>query len=233
MTFKRSNIRGVHAPFAALFLIGVAASGAGMALAAGSKLPAPGTYALQRIQRIPDAVLLDADGKPALLSTVVRGAVTALGFFYSRCVDPAGCPVAWSVFETMRKEAASDQLINSKLRLVFVSLDPTHDTAAVMRFLQKSENDAASLPWIFLTSRSQEELAPLLENMGQEISFEIDAEEKRTGVVNHMLKVFLIDPNGWVREIYTTAFLTSESLLNDARTLALEYPEANNRSDAR
>ena len=69
--------------------------------------------------------------------------------------------------------------------------------------------------------------------MGQEISFETDAEEKRTGVVNHMLKVFLIDPNGWVREIYTTAFLTSESLLNDARTLALEYPEANNRSEAR
>ena len=232
MTLKRSKTKGVHAPFAVLFLISAAASGAEMALPAVSKFPAPGTYTLQRIQRVPDAVLLDADEKPALLSAAVRGAVTALGFFYGHCVDPAGCPVAWSAFETLRREAASDQLLNSKLRLVFVSLDPTHDTPAVMRFLQKSENDAASLPWIFLTSRSQEELAPLLESMGQEISFETDAKGKRTGVINHMLKVFLIDPNGWVREIYTTAFLTSESLLNDARTLALAHPEANNRSEA-
>ncbi|MGE4173633.1 MAG: hypothetical protein AB7F41_14265, partial [Methylocystis sp.] len=51
---------------------------------------------------------------------------------------------------------------------------------------------------------------------------------KRTGVINHMLKVFLIDPKGWVREIYSTAFLTPDGLLNDARTLAMEFPDARN-----
>ncbi len=36
-----------------------------------------------------------------------------------------------------------------------------------------------------------------------------------------------------VREIYTTAFLTPQSLLNDARTLALEFPTARNGVAAR
>ena len=62
---------------------------------------------LQRIQRVPDAQLLDADDRPTALSVATRGAITALAFFYGHCVDPAGCPVAWSSFETLRKEAAT------------------------------------------------------------------------------------------------------------------------------
>lgn len=195
-------------------------------------LPVPGTYTLQRIQRVPEAQLLDADEKPAALSTATRGAITALAFFYGHCADPMGCPVAWATFEELQKAAAGDPLLQSRLRLVFVSIDPTHDTPAVMRLLQKSQNAARSPPWAFLTSRSQSDLAPLLASMGQEIAFEADASGRRTGVVNHILKVFLIDPQGWVREIYTTAFLTSDNLLNDARTLAMAHPEASNRREA-
>ncbi len=196
-------------------------------------LPAPGSYALQRIQRTPDALLLDAEGKPAALSLVTRGAVTALAFFYAHCVDPTGCPVAWSTFETVQQEASVDPALQNKLRLAFVSLDPTHDGPAVMRLLQKAKNGAAAIPWRFLTSRSDAELAPLLRALGQDIAFERDAAGRRGGAINHMLKVFLIDPDGLVREIYTTAFLTPQSLLNDARTLALEFPNARNSMEAR
>jgi cytochrome oxidase Cu insertion factor (SCO1/SenC/PrrC family) len=194
-----------------------------------ARLPAPGTYLLQRIQRTPQASLLDAEGRAAQLSASTRGAVTALGFFYGHCADPAGCPVAWSTFETARREADADALLKSKLRLVFVSLDPEHDTPNVLRLLRSGEATSESaIPWEFLTSRSYDELAPLLREMGQDISFATDSTGHRTGVINHMLKVFLIDPDGWVREIYTTAFLTPESLLNDARTLAMAHPEASN-----
>lgn len=237
MNGRRAKTKGVRAPFLAfaiaLSLATPRAWGAQTAVATGSNLPAPGTYALQRIQRVPEARLLDADDKPIALSAATRGAVTALAFFYGHCVDPAGCPVAWSAFEALRREAADDPLLRARLRLVFVSLDPTHDTPTVMRLLQNSERADASPPWEFLTSRSQSDLAPLLASMGQDIGVETDASGKRTGVVNHMLKVFLIDPEGWVREIYTTAFLTSDSLLNDARTLAMAHPEASNRNEAR
>ena len=229
--------KGALAPFAAFSLVltlaSAPASGAETPTPMVSNLPVPGTYALQRIQRVPEAQLLDADDRPTALSVATRGAITALAFFYGHCVDPAGCPVAWSAFEALQKEAASDPLLRDRLRLVFVSLDPAHDTPTVMRLLQKSENAGALPPWRFLTSRSQSDLAPLLASMGQDIAFETDAAGNRTGVVNHMLKVFLIDPEGWAREIYTTAFLSSDNLINDARTLAMAHPEASNRNEAR
>ncbi|MGA8172786.1 MAG: SCO family protein [Methylocystis sp.] len=236
MTEPRAQARGARAPFVAAFfaLLLATAPGRGAdASPAVSNLPAPGTYTLQRIQRVPEALLLDADDKPTPLSAATRGAITALAFFYGHCVDPTGCPVAWSAFETLQKEAANDPLLRGRLRLVFVSLDPAHDTPSVMRLLRNAENAEGLPPWRFLTSRSQSDLAPLLARMGQDIAFEVDSGGKRTGVVNHMLKVFLIDPDGWAREIYTTAFLSADSLLNDARTLAAANPEASNQSGAR
>jgi len=231
---QRRKAKGAIAPFAALSLALTLATaparGVEKLAPTVSNLPVPGTYTLQRIQRVPEAQLLDADGKPVALSASTRGAITALAFFYGHCVDPAGCPVAWSAFEALQKEAASDPLLRGRLRLVFVSLDPTHDTPMAMRVLQKSENAETLPPWRFLTSRSQSDLAPLLASMGQDIAFETDAAGKPTGIVNHMLKVFLIDPDGWAREIYTTAFLSADSLLNDARTLAMAHPEASDQS---
>jgi cytochrome oxidase Cu insertion factor (SCO1/SenC/PrrC family) len=194
---------------------------------AALKLPAPGSYVLRPIQRVPVASLLDATGKPAPLSAYTRGAVTALGFFYSRCADPLGCPVAWSTFEETRKQAETDPLLRGRLRLVFISLDPARDTPSVMRMLETQER-GGGVPWAFLTGASETEMTPLLAAMGQNIAYETGRAGKRTGAINHMLKVFLIDPEGWVREIYSTAFLTPEGLLNDARTLAMEFPDASN-----
>jgi protein SCO1 len=206
---------------AALFLL--AQTGA----LAADNLPAPGSYKLQRIQRVPDASLLDEAAAPANIAAHTRGAVTALGFFYGHCADPTGCPVAWSVFEAAREAARRDPLLASRLRLVFVSLDPERDTPAVLRLLQTNEKGReGDAPWSFFTSASERELTPLLKAMGQDVGYEADAAGKRTGALNHMLKVFLVDPDGWVREIYSTAFLTPESLLNDARTLAMEFPDA-------
>jgi hypothetical protein len=34
-----------------------------------------------------------------------------------------------------------------------------------------------------------------------------------------VLKVFLVDRRGWVREIYTTSFLQPQMVLNDIETL--------------
>jgi protein SCO1 len=221
MRRRRTFAGGALAPlaFAALFALCGSA-----ALAA--KLPKPGSYALARIQRAPEAELLDAEGRRMRLSSVTNGAVTALAFFYSHCQDPAGCPVAWSAFEAARKDAGEDPLLNGRLRLVFVSLDPERDSPSVLKLLQESEGREAGVPWTFLTAPSRGGLAPLLQAMGQDVAPDVDAAGARTGALNHMLKVFLIDPEGWTREIYSAAFLTPENLLNDARTLALEFAGA-------
>ena len=95
------------------------------------------------------------------------------------------------------------------------------------------ERSDAGAPWLFLTAPSRSELTPLLQAMGQDVALEIDAKGAKTGALNHMLKVFLIDPEGWTREIYTVAFLTPENLLNDARTLAMEFPARRQRREGR
>jgi CheY-like chemotaxis protein len=129
--------------------------------------------------------------------------------------------------ELVRK-IKTDPLLKGRLRLVFVSVDPVRDTPSVLRMLETQER-GGDVPWVFLTGASEAEMTPLLAAMGQDIAHETDRAGKRTGTINHMLKVFLIDPEGWVREIYSTAFLTPEGLLNDLRTLAMEFPHANNR----
>lgn len=239
MTFGDKITKGVRAPFILLATAGIwltAAANVRCAEAVAptvANLPPAGSYVLQRIQRVPEAQLLDADGKPVALSSYVSGAVTALGFFYGHCEDAAGCPVAWSTFEAARKAAASDALLEGRLRLLFVSLDPARDTPAVLRLLGAAEQDGRAPPWLFLTGPSEREIAPLLQAMGQDTGYEVDRAGRRTGVINHMLKVFLIDPQGWVREIYSTAFLTPENLLNDARTLALAFPDTHNKPKER
>jgi protein SCO1 len=40
--------------------------------------------------------------------------------------------------------------------------------------------------------------------------------------LHHMLKMFLIDAHGEVREIYTLIFLQPQVIFNDIKTLALE-----------
>lgn len=189
---------------------------------ATQNLPAPGTYALPRIQQTPRASLLDTNGAEVLTDEKMRGALTLMGFFYAHCEDEAGCPVAWSVFESVRESAQRDPLLSGRLQLAFVSIDPQRDTPAVLRLLQESEKGTDStVPWSFFTSASEASLVPFLKAMGQDVDYAVDADGRRSGALQHMLKVFLIDQNGWVREIYSTGFLTPEAALNDARTLAL------------
>ena len=53
-------------------------------------------------------------------------------------------------------------------------------------------------------------------------SLVLDAYGRPAGPLAHVLKVFLIDARGVVREIYTTSYLYPEVILNDIKTLRLE-----------
>jgi len=63
------------------------------------------------------------------------------------------------------------------------------------------------------------------------VSVETDPRGRPTRVLHHMLKVFLIDTRGVVREIYSLAYLQPDVMLNDIRTLAmLPRPGSNKMS---
>jgi protein SCO1 len=77
--------------------------------------------------------------------------------------------------------------------------------------------------WYFLTTRSARELMPLVEGFGQDVRYTVD---RSSGTprreLAHVLKVFLIDRAGYIREIYTSTFLHPQTVLNDIETLTLE-----------
>jgi hypothetical protein len=83
--------------------------------------------------------------------------------------------------------------------------------------------EEGGLRWFFLTTPSAEDLMPLLEGFGQDVRYSVNRSTGRPmRELSHVLKVFLIDPAGYVREIYSSAFLHPRSILNDIRTLLLE-----------
>lgn len=186
--------------------------------------PAPGSYQLQRIMGTPEGPVLDSDGSLHRLSEFTRGKVTLFSFIYTYCSDAKGCPLAYETLHSLRQSIARDPALRAKVRFVSMSFDPRNDTPETMRLYGDAEmRDQRALRWHFLTTRSGKELAPLLEGFGQDVS--VAAEQppgQRVPVLQHMLKVFLIDAHGQVREIYSTSFLQPAVLLGDIRTLLME-----------
>jgi cytochrome oxidase Cu insertion factor (SCO1/SenC/PrrC family) len=181
--------------------------------------PAPGTYQLQRIQRAPDAVLHDASNRQRRLAAFTRGKVTLLTFFYAYCVDEWGCPFAYRTMVGLR-ERLTERGHAGQVRFVSISFDPTNDTPDVLRLY--SGHLKSGLAWEFLTARSVGELLPLLEDFGQDVSVEKDVRGQPTRTINHMLKLFLIDRDGVVREIYALDYLHPAMMINDIETLLME-----------
>ncbi|MCI1191020.1 SCO family protein [Calidifontimicrobium sp. SYSU G02091] len=184
--------------------------------------PAPGTYRLPPIQQAADGWVLDGDWLPRRLSRYTRGALTLLSFVYTYCIDPIGCPLAFETFVDLRERVRADPLLKGRVRLVSLSFDPTHDTPAQMQLYGGAYARDRDVPWAFLTTYSVRFLKPILDGFGQDVEVELDADGQPTRTLTHLLKVFLIDERGRVREIYSAAFLQPEVMLNDLRTLALE-----------
>jgi len=184
--------------------------------------PPPGSYRLQKIQPIEDAVFLDSSGLAVRLSALTQGKITLLTFFYTYCVDPLGCPFAHTTLADLHARVAGDRALVGRVRFVSVSLDPTHDTpAAIASYGQEFTGDPA-FEWRFVTARRVPELLPVLADFGQDVSVDLDQNGRATRTLHHMLKMFLIDARGEVREIYSLAFLQPQVMFNDIKTLALE-----------
>ena len=202
--------------------------------------PRPGTYTLHRIMRAPDGEVLGLDGRAQQLSQFTRGRITLLGFIYTTCVDPEGCPLAYRVFETVQRAmeerhgfAAARRgpggpggpEARPPIQLITLSFDPMRDTPSIMRRYAGSwvSEGRRGPRWYFLTTRSARELQPLVDGFGQDVRVTIDRSNGTTRrELSHVLKVFLIDPAGFVREIYSSTFLHPRTVLNDVETLLME-----------
>jgi protein SCO1 len=185
--------------------------------------PPAGSYTLHVIQSTPDGRVVDAGGRTRSLSEYTRGRITLLSLIYTYCTEPTGCALAYETQVDLRKRIVADPALRGRAQFVSLSFDPLNDKPETMRLYGgKNARADGPLPWHFLTTSSVKALKPILDGLGQEIEVEVDARGKPTRTISHMLKLFLIDREGRVREIYSTDFLHPEAMLNDIKTLVLE-----------
>ena len=185
--------------------------------------PPAGSYTLHAIQHTPDGAVVGGDGKAHRLSEYTRGRITLLSLIYTYCTEPTGCALAYETSVLLRERILAEKRLHGRVRFVSLSFDPLNDTHYSMQaYGGKYARADGPLPWHFLTTASIKALTPILDGFGQEIEVEVDARGKPTRTISHMLKLFLIDREGRVREIYSTDFLHPEAMLNDIKTLVLE-----------
>jgi cytochrome oxidase Cu insertion factor (SCO1/SenC/PrrC family) len=183
-------------------------------------LPEPGSYELPAIARVPDFTLLDERGAPTRLLGLAPDQVAVVSFVYSRCAAGQGCPLALATFQGIDRRVAAEPALAGHVRLATVSFDPAVDTPERMAALRERLRPAAD--WHFLTAANAAAIAPVLAAFGQDALPLVDERGAQLGLFRHVLKVFLVDAKGAVRNVYSAGFLSPELVLVDARTLLLE-----------
>ena len=187
--------------------------------------PAVGSYQLPPITHASDGAVLLEDGQESQLFDLMGDRLVLFSFIYTRCNDINGCPLANAVFHKLQAKLQERPDVAQATRLLSISFDPERDTPEVMQeFGQGLGGDGVD--WQFLTTRDRETLEPILDDYGQYTIREYDESGEYTGDFAHMLRVFLIDRELRVRNIYSVAFLHADILINDLETLLLESPSS-------
>ena len=187
--------------------------------------PAVGSYELPVIDLASDGRVANTDGEDLNLSELMGDKITLLSFIYRTCDDVNGCPLSTMVLYTVGSKIDKEPALKDKLRLLTLSFDPASDTPAVMQEYGESILGSSKVDWRFLTTRSEQQIQPILEAYQQSVVPDVIADGKPRKF-SHLLRVFLIDRNQQVRNIYSLSFLHPDILINDIKTLLLEEQNA-------
>jgi cytochrome c peroxidase len=182
--------------------------------------PAPGSYTLPVIERVDDHPLLDSGGRPTSLAALKRDRLAVVAFVYTTCAEAAGCPLAEAIMQRLDRRLAADPALASRVRLLTISFDPERDTPARMAAIRDAFDPKTD--WTFLTTADATQLAPILADFGQPVAKLNYEDGTWTGLFRHVLKVFVLDEQNRVRNIYSTGLLNPDLVMNDVRTLAGE-----------
>lgn len=207
------------------------------------QLPEPGTYQLPVFKNAVDGQILTSAGQSSTLFEQFGNQYILMGFIYSNCDDINGCPLTAFVFHQLKTAMKKDPVLAERFKLISLSFDPENDTPEKMRLYGNNFKYAGNAgEWQFLTTASQANLQPILEGYNQSIQQEV-VDGKTSNKFNHILRVFLIDPQQQIRNVYSAAFLHADSVLNDLRTLIhhetqtkiaqADSPAANNQATAK
>ncbi|MBI3303051.1 MAG: SCO family protein [Deltaproteobacteria bacterium] len=182
--------------------------------------PAPGTYALPVIDTVTDHQLLNSNGKPVSLFTLTTEKVAVVSFMYTSCADVGGCPLAAAVLQQVDRLLSERPELAGRVTLLSISFDPERDTPA--RMAEVREGLSPRTDWRFLTSATSADLQPVLADFHQPVAKLWHEDGNWSGLFRHVLKVFLLDADHKVRNIYSAGLFNAQLVLNDIETVLLE-----------
>ena len=191
----------------------------------GYPLPPVGSYELPPLGTASNGEVLDTQGESQRLFDLFGRRYTLLAFIYSSCNDVDGCPLTSHVFYKIKAAMKHDAELAEGLKLISLSFDPEIDTPRVMALYGNNFKYAGNVgEWQFLTTESQQTLGPILKAYNQQLLPQTGADGQPAGYA-HVLRVFLIDPERRIRNIYNVDFLHHELIINDVKTLMAEADE--------
>ena len=179
--------------------------------------PAAGSYRLPVIQRVGNHPLLDGRGQPTTLFDLKGQRLAVVAFIYTACTDAGGCPLSQATLLSLDRALGADPELSRQAMLITVSFDPERDTPE--RLSRTRDLYAPRSDWRFVTSPG-ESLQGTLDDFGQPVMKLWLEDGSWSGLYRHVLKVFLLDRENGVRNIYSTGFLDRDLVLNDLRTIA-------------
>lgn len=179
--------------------------------------PAPGSYELPPVKRVAGFPLRDSTGRSVNTGQIMAGKIAVVSFVYTACPERLGCPLASQALQDLQGRLKDEGLYRDVV-LLSISFDPARDTPAQLaKYARVYGADPAF--WRFLTAPTTRALHEVLESFGQDRAPVYDARGRFTGRYSHVLKVFLVDREGDIRNIYSAGLLVPDLVVNDIKTV--------------
>ena len=160
----------------------------------------------------PEFSLTDQDNRKVSLRDF-RGKVVLMSFIYTHCTT--GCPLT-----TAKLASIYDALKGKDLHIVAITIDPAYDTPSVLKEYGKQWKGVDFQSWSFLTG-THDEINDVL--FDYKVSSQTQAKRGSSGevlsvsIVDHALKIFLIDRKGTRRFEYWGQDFDTKAVIQDLR----------------
>ena len=175
--------------------------------------PVPSSYDLPIVKTAVDATLVTTDNRTVKLFDLLGNKVGIVSFIYTHCDDVNGCPLATFVLSKLARKIAKAEDLADRVSIVSISFDPERDSPERLETYSTNFRTGGS-SWAFTVPPSEGELSEILAAYNQTLTKDPDGDR-----ISHILRVFLIDGNKNIRNIYSVSFLHPDTLLSDIRTV--------------
>jgi protein SCO1/2 len=161
---------------------------------------------LPTIRPAPEFTLINQHAKPVKLSDY-RGKAVLVSFIFTTC--NGSCPATTHRLAKVHDALAKEPELHKQVHFVSITLDPARDTPEMLRgYMKLYELDEEH--WTCVTG-------PVKDVIKVHAAWDMWAKPAANGQLDHPSRVFLVDKEGRVREIYNLDFLRIPWVVEDIR----------------